>query len=719
MNHWFPARGCGLVPNDESLAAQQGRILVVDDDPRMVASLETLLAMHGHEIDSADGGAAALVKLRGGDYDVLLLDLQMPGVDGFQVMMELHNSGSPVVTIVVSGSRAFAEIGRALELGAYDYIKKPYVPEELLVTVRNSLRKRHLERNRQAMLQALEQTNLLNRFIVEHSPDLIFVIDEEGRFRFVNARFNHLLGYVPEELLGTSFHRIASASDVSNLDRFFQEILGDLYQCRSLEVALSPAGSGTERRYFEIQAFSFINGGGQGENKQVYGTAREITERKATEEALWFHSLHDALTSLPSRTLFQDRVNTVMTQKQRDNGRFSIMFIDLDHFKLINDSLGHYAGDQLLKLLSQRLLDCVRKSDTLARLGGDEFALLLPGSQTLDAAIRVAKKILKAVERPFSLSRHDVVVGLSIGIAIYPDHGNSYEDLLRNADAAMYQIKNSGKNGFSLFSHDLGSDAMRCLQLEQDLRTALKNSEFDVHYQPQIDAVTKKMFGLEALVRWQHPQDGLLYPDRFISLAEETGIIIDLDLQTLQKACGQMRQLTRHGIKNLRLSVNVSPLLLASRNFADKVLQILQATSFPPELLALEITESLLLNGREDVLAGLHRLSQAGIHIAIDDFGTGYSSLSYLHKLPVDHIKIDRSFVGQIGVLGENTAIVDAILSMAKRLKLKVVAEGVENRRQLQYLVQLECDYVQGFLFSEPMPFKQLVGMLKCMAQKD
>jgi len=704
---------------EAALSRQGGRILVVDDDPRMVASLVTLLAMHGYETDSADGGAEALVKLRSGDYDVLLLDLKMPGVDGYQVLLELHGLGSPVATIVVSGAGAFAEIGRALELGAYDFLKKPYVPEELLVTVRNSLRKRHLERNRQSMQQALDQTNLLNRFIVEHSPDLIFVVDDDACFRFVNARVSQLLGYVPEELLGSSFYRIAADTDLPHLQRFFGEILGDQYQCRSLEVALAPVDAGSDRRYFEIQAFSFGNGGDQGGATQIYGTAREVTERKATVEALRFHSFHDALTALPSRTLFQDRVNAVLMQKQRDSGKFSIMFIDLDHFKLINDSLGHYAGDQLLKLMSQRLLDCVRKSDTLARLGGDEFALLLPATQTAESAGRVAKKILKAMERPFPLSRHDVVVGLSIGIAVFPEHGASYEDLLCNADAAMYQIKNAGKNGYCLFSHDLGGDAMHCLQLEQDLRSALKNGEFDIHYQPQIDAVTKKMFGLEALIRWQHPQEGLLYPDRFIAFAEETGIIVDLDLQTLQKACGQMRQLGRQGVRNLRLSVNVSPLLLASQNFADRILQILSAASFPPELLHLEITESLLLNERDDVLAGLHRLSQAGIHLAIDDFGTGYSSLSYLNKLPVDQIKIDRAFVRQIGIQEENTAIVDAILSMAKRLKLKVIAEGVENRRQLDYLVQLHCDYVQGFLFAEPMPFKQLVAMFKCMAQRD
>jgi len=369
-------------------------------------------------------------------------------------------------------------------------------------------------------------------------------------------------------------------------------------------------------------------------------------------------------------------------------------------------------GDRLLQAVSQRLLGCVRKGDTLSRFGGDEFTLLLPDMIGPQAAIQVAEKILESIKDPFRLGDHDIHIGASIGIAVYPEGGTTLDGLIKNADIAMYRVKNTGKDGYHVFSHDMTAIATQRLMLEQDMRRALENNEFEIYYQPQVNAQTEQLVGVEALVRWRHPTLGLLAPAEFIPVAEDSRLIIELDRQTLGVACLEIGEQHRTGFPTLKLSVNLSPLLLERANFVDHILEILALEKFPPHLLELEITEGLLMNDRHDVIEKLRRLSAAGVQIAIDDFGTGYSSLSYLQKFPINTLKIDRSFVLAIKTAEEEACIVNAIISMAQGLKLRIIAEGVENQAQLHYLRSLGCDAVQGYLFGKAAPMSELVQRL-------
>lgn len=691
------------------------RILLADDDPRLLESLQGLLKLYQYQVDTAVGGQAAIEQLSNNHYDLLLLDLRMPEVSGHDVMQHMIDHEIATMTIVVSGETSIDDISRALRKGAYDYLKKPYVPEELLATVNNAIRKKRLEDSNRVMESRLNRSEKLHRFIVNNSPDIIYILDEKGCFSFLNSKIEQLLGYDRNELIGHPIAAIIEEEDLEKAHYFFEQATRSEHSSRSIEIAIRPREAGHSKRFFELSIWpvdetSELNGAAQ--RYRIYGTARDITDRMEAEAFINFQAYHDLLTRLPNRSLFKDRLSMALTQAARNNQRLAVMFIDLDRFKVINDSLGHTMGDRLLQAVSQRLLGCIRRGDTLSRFGGDEFTLLLPDSQSPLAASQVAEKILESIKAPFKLGEHDIYVGASIGIAIYPEGGTTMDALIKNADIAMYRVKNTGKDGYHVFSHDMTISATQRLMLEQDMRRALENNEFEVHYQPQVDTHTERLVGLEALVRWNHPAMGRLAPAEFIPVAEDSRLIVELDRLTLSAACRQVGHYHRNGHPELKLSVNLSPLLLDRDNFVDHILETLAREQFPTHLLELEITEGLLMNDRTDVVQKLTLLSNAGVRIAIDDFGTGYSSLSYLQKFPIDTLKIDRSFIHAIKTAEEEACIVNAIISMALGLKLHIVAEGVESSAQLSYLRSLGCHTVQGYLFGQAVPLEDLMKRL-------
>jgi diguanylate cyclase (GGDEF)-like protein/PAS domain S-box-containing protein len=691
------------------------RILLADDDPRLLESLQGLLKLYQYQVDTAVGGRAAIEQLSNNRYDLLLLDLRMPEVSGHDVMQHMLDHDIATMTVVVSGETSIDDISRALRNGAYDYLKKPYVPEELLATVNNAIRKKRLEDSNRVMEGRLNRSEKLHRFIVNNSPDIIYILDEKGCFSFLNSKIEQLLGYDRNELIGHPITAIIEEEDLEKAHYFFEQATRSEHSSRSIEIAIRPREAGHSKRFFELSIWpvdetSELNGAAQ--RYRIYGTARDITDRMEAEAFINFQAYHDLLTRLPNRSLFKDRLSMALTQAARNNQRLAVMFIDLDRFKVINDSLGHTMGDRLLQAVSQRLLGCIRRGDTLSRFGGDEFTLLLPDSQSPLAASQVAEKILESVKEPFKLGEHDIYVGASIGIAIYPEGGTTMDALIKNADIAMYRVKNTGKDGYHVFSHDMTVSATQRLMLEQDMRRALENNEFEVYYQPQVDTLTERLVGLEALVRWNHPAMGQLAPAEFIPVAEDSRLIVELDRLTLSAACRQVGHYHRNGHPELKLSVNLSPLLLDRDNFVDHILDTLAREQFPTHLLELEITEGLLMNDRTDVVQKLTLLSNAGVRIAIDDFGTGYSSLSYLQKFPIDTLKIDRSFIHAIKTAEEEACIVNAIISMALGLKLRIVAEGVENAAQLSYLRSLGCHTVQGYLFGQAVPLDDLMKRL-------
>ncbi|MFG0504330.1 putative bifunctional diguanylate cyclase/phosphodiesterase [Pseudomonas putida] len=425
-------------------------------------------------------------------------------------------------------------------------------------------------------------------------------------------------------------------------------------------------------------------------------------------------ALHDTLTDLPNRTLLADRIEQAIAKVAEQGGCFALMFIDLDGFKPVNDAFGHHIGDLLLKAVAARLRGHLHSQDTLARIGGDEFVLLVELQEPNDA-MDVAVKQVNLVSRPFRVAEHDLQLSASLGIVLYPGNGQDQHELLRNADAAMYHAKSAGKNGYSFFDVSMNSNARQQLQLLQDLRLALEQRQFSLHYQPKFDAHTCQPIGAEALLRWEHPQQGLLLPDRFIGLAEKTGLIIPIGEWVLIEACRQMRQWLDQGHLGWRMAVNLSAIQFCHAGLVDSVARALQQNGLPANCLTLEITETTAMHDADASLTVLQRLSDMGVDLSIDDFGTGYSSLMYLKRLPANELKIDRGFVRDLEQDSDDAAIVSAIVALGQALGLRIVAEGVETDKQQDFLTRLGCDSLQGYLLGQPVPAEQFMSKLQAM----
>ncbi|QJQ21131.1 EAL domain-containing protein [Pseudomonas sp. SK] len=427
-------------------------------------------------------------------------------------------------------------------------------------------------------------------------------------------------------------------------------------------------------------------------------------------------ALHDTLTDLPNRTLLADRIEQAIAKVAEQGGCFALMFIDLDGFKPVNDAFGHHIGDLLLKAVAARLRGHLHSQDTLARIGGDEFVLLVELQEPNDA-VDVAVKQVNLVSRPFRVAEHDLQLSASLGIVLYPGNGQDQHELLRNADAAMYHVKSAGKNGYSFFDASMNSNARQQLQLLQDLRQALELRQFRLHYQPKFDAQACQPIGAEALLRWEHPQQGLLLPDRFIGLAEKTGLIIPIGEWVLIEACRQMRQWLDQGYLDWRMAVNLSAIQFCHAGLVESVARALQQTGLPANCLTLEITETTAMHDADASLTVLQRLSDMGVDLSIDDFGTGYSSLMYLKRLPANELKIDRGFVRDLEQDSDDAAIVSAIVALGQALGLRIVAEGVETDKQQAFLTRLGCDSLQGYLLGQPVPAEQFMGKLQAMRE--
>ncbi|MBX6689518.1 EAL domain-containing protein [Pseudomonas sp. USTB-Z] len=425
-------------------------------------------------------------------------------------------------------------------------------------------------------------------------------------------------------------------------------------------------------------------------------------------------ALHDTLTDLPNRTLLADRIEQAIAKVAEQGGCFALMFIDLDGFKPVNDAFGHHIGDLLLKAVAARLRGHLHSQDTLARIGGDEFVLLVELQEPNDA-MDVAVKQVNLVSRPFRVAEHDLQLSASLGIVLYPGNGQDQHELLRNADAAMYHAKSAGKNGYSFFDVSMNSNARQQLQLLQDLRLALEQRQFRLHYQPKFDAQACQPIGAEALLRWEHPQQGLLLPDRFIGLAEKTGLIIPIGEWVLTEACRQMRQWLDQGHHGWRMAVNLSAIQFCHAGLVDSVARALQQNGLPANCLTLEITETTAMHDADASLTVLQRLSDMGVDLSIDDFGTGYSSLMYLKRLPANELKIDRGFVRDLEQDSDDAAIVSAIVALGQALGLRIVAEGVETDKQQDFLTRLGCDSLQGYLLGQPVPAEQFMSKLQAL----
>lgn len=719
INPWTDALPKQLNPS-QSRKRFLGRLLVVDDEPRARESLQELLQLSGYEAIIATGGLEAIETLKLQQFDLILLDLNMPDMSGQKVMEFINREKIGVEIIVVSGETTFDHATQALRRGAQDFLRKPYAPDELLRSVSNVLEKRRLlEENRSIQLR-LEESESLHRFIVNNSPDVIYLLDQEGKFAFVNERIETLLGFKQDELIGEHFSKLIFEDDLDQASYTFNERRTGDRATTNIELRLRCKDCDSPRHFesrsvpIELSSIGVytIDRSRNREFIGTYGVARDITEKKRAEELIRYQLHHDLLTNLPNRSLFRDRLQMAMAQSRRNGKRVAVLYLDMDRFKIINDSLGHFVGDELLQQVAHRLKTGLREADTLARVGGDEFNLLIPELGGEEDATALAKKILNLFSDPFHIGEEEIFVSFSIGISLFPDHGETREALIKNADIAMYQVKYSGKNGYAFYTESMKHLYSHSLDIENGLRKAIENNELQAFYQPQIDIQNDKIVGIEALVRWQHPEKGILTPVDFIRVAEDSGLIVQLGEWMLTQACKDVSHwLKRYNLK-LSLAVNISVQQLETQNFVRKILKIIKQHNLPRNVLELEITESEIMQDMERAIRSLSTLSKKGVRIAIDDFGTGYSSLGYLQTLPINTLKMDRSFVNSINNRGDNS-IIDAIVAMAKGLNLDLIAEGVETPAQKAYLKRLGCSLAQGFHFSRPVPATELLELIE------
>jgi diguanylate cyclase (GGDEF)-like protein/PAS domain S-box-containing protein len=708
--------------------AEPHQILLVDDEPRLRASFSLLLAGGDRCFTEASSGREAIETLGRREFDLVLLDIGLPDLSGLEVLRWIAGSKATPDVIMVSGNREMDAAVRALRYGAVDFVRKPDDLDGLPERVRQTLERRRLQRINTAMAAKLERSERLHRFLVESSPDIVYTLDERGHFVFVNPRIESLLGYGRDALLGRHYTDIVHEDDFELARYALAERRSDSRASTNVEVRLlcNRESHPTRPRQFLVTTVSAIGLYGESEGAPEpanlpragrrflgsYGVVRDITERKRAEETISFQALHDQLTQLPNRRLFKDHLELALAQAERRGRMVGVMFIDLDRFKLVNDTYGHLQGDELLRTFAQRLRACVRAGDTVARQGGDEFTILLPDLINADDAMLIAHKILAELQHPFRIGELDFRATASVGIAVYPRDGNSAELLLKNADIAMYKVKASGRNGGQVFSADMNASYTRRLALENELRHALAQGQFVLHYQPQVSLSRRKVVGVETLIRWQHPEHGLLHPGHFIDLAEETGIIGEISDWVLERACTQLAAWLAAGHQGLRISVNLSPLEFNRSDVVDRVVGRVQRHGLPRESLEIEITENVLLEDVPGVITKLHKLRDSGVRISIDDFGTRYSSLNYLRRFPINSLKIDQSFVRDI-VSGERVSpIVHAIVGIAAGFGLHMVAEGVETLHQRQVLAELGCDEMQGYLFGAPAPAEAVTALL-------
>lgn len=697
------------------------KLLLLDSDPNLVDSGKQSLERNGYQVQVAKSAEDALRVLREREPDLMILELNLPDLNGLEVLAFIHKQKLATSVIVVSSETDFDMVSKAFRFGAFDYLQKPFVFDDLLTTIEKALSKHELEQGFLSLRKKLERSERLHRFMVESSPDIIFIVDKEGRFVFANKRAEEVLGYSKNELIGEHYSHIVEPAYLDQAAYCFQERREGSRATRDEEIWLrckpgSRLGENKIKIAIEMNSIGVYEHDDRKHGEKVfsgtYVVARDITDRLASEKLIHYQAYHDLLTGLPNRALFMDRLSNAINVARRDKHSLAIMFLDLDRFKIVNDSLGHSVGDILLKRVSERLRECLRESDTLARLGGDEFTVLLPDIDGVKDAQTVAEKIVNAIKGPFFVNEHELYVTVSIGISVYPDDGDDAETLIKHSDVAMYYTKEQGKNNFHRYKYNMSVKNNLLLSIENEIRLGLKEKQFEVFYQPQINLTSGEVVGLEALLRWNHPKQGLLSPSHFLAVAEESSLICELGDWVLDEVLTLIQNWLQEGITINRIAVNFSSKEIEQSNFVHKILQSLQSHHLSTRLLEIEVTESVLMKDMENTINKMKQLHDAGINIAIDDFGTGYSSLSLLQKLPITRLKIDRSFIEDMEDETDRS-IIEAIAHMARGLNLEMIAEGVEEDYQLRYLEQLKCPVVQGYVFSQGVPAEEAKKFIK------
>jgi len=683
------------------------RVLLLEDDDADAELVARALrkAEFALEVHRAKSRAEFITRLAEVKPDLIVSDYTIPGFDGLAALGLARESAPESAFIFVSGTIGEERAIEALRHGAADYVLKGNL-QRLLPAVQRALRDAAAARDRRKAEAALIESEERYERLVELSPDGILLV-AGGAITFANsAALNIYQAQRPEELVGKRYLDLVHAESLGEVTvRLRRPDPAELRRHLLEQKHVRLDGSVV---YVELASASISLGG----EECTLIVTRDITERKRYEAQLAHQATHDGLTDLPNRALLNDRLRQATASAQRRGRKVALVFIDLDNFKFVNDSFGHDVGDLVLKDIAARLLDTVRNADTVARLGGDEFVLLFVDIDHPQVVTQTMERVLAAISRPILVTGQEFVLTCSAGISVYPLDAQDADLMLRNADTAMYRAKEKGRNTFEYYTPDMNARGMEHLVLSAGLRRAIDREEFCLHFQPQIDVLSGQLVGAEALIRWDHPEKGLISPGKFIPLAENTGLILPIGQWALRTACETAKRLHEISARPFRVSVNLSARQFRQADLALYVEHVLMWTGLPSHCLELELTESMVAQDATFAVQTMSMLHSLGVRIAIDDFGTGYSSLHYLKRFPVDCLKIDKSFVSGITSSSDDAAICRTIIALGRNLGLRVTAEGVETQEQFDFLREHGCDEVQGFLTGRPMPEDDLRGLL-------
>jgi len=685
------------------------RLLLVEDDPGAASLLRSMFDERrspGTEFTHAGDMSAAERHLAEHAVDAILLDLGLPDAEGLDAVRRIRAASPRSPLVVLTGRDDDSLALQALQEGAQDYLVKGQIaPRAVLRAVRNAVERKTIE-------EALVEEKQLAQVMLNCIGEAVVCTDVSGNITFLNLVAKNMSGWSWQEAAGRPM-----AETLRIIDAMSRETIANpmatasedrsvrlppncvLIRHDGVEIPIEDSGSSIYHR--------------DGKPAGAVIVFHDVSAARAMSLELTYAAQHDFLTGLPNRLLLNDRIHQAIALAPRHRKQVALLFLDLDGFKHINDSLGHPIGDKLLQSIARRLVNCVRTSDTVSRQGGDEFVVLLSEADHWEDIAAAAQRMLHAVAEVHSIDQHDLHVTTSIGVSVFPDDGLDAETLIRNADTAMYQAKENGRQSCQFFKPEMNARAVERQSIEENLRCALERQEFVLHFQPKVNLRTGAITGAEALIRWIHPTRGLICPDQFIPVAEDCGLILPIGNWALREACRQARAWVDAGLPVTTMAVNVSSRELHQESFLRGLFSILDDTGLDPRFLELELTESVLMEHSESAASILQTLRERGVQVAIDDFGTGYSSLSYLGKFPVDALKIDQSFVSHISTAGDNASIVTAVISMARSLKLRVVAEGVETLEELAFLQTHQCDEGQGFYFGRPVPAEQFAALLQ------
>ena len=709
----------------------KGEVLIVEDTPASLKLLSDLLTDAGYDVRQAPNGELALWTAQSRPPELILLDIRMPGIDGFEVCRRLKESPElrQVPVIFLSAQHDTDDKVRGFALGAVDFIAKPFQAEEILARTdahvrlgraqhalaqeRATLEQRVAERTAE-LAREIEQRRANEEFmrlssqVFEATRDAIVVTDPEARIVATNPAFTQISGYSRDEVLGKNITMLhAGEQDAANLAVMAQAMGRSGHWSGEL---LARRKNG-ETYPGLLSASSLRNGAGEVTNHVALFL--DITERKAEQHLIDFLSHHDALTGLPNRLLARQRFEQSLANARREGRCVAVMCLDLDRFRSINDSYGHEVGDKALQVVSHFLTDSVREGDIVTRQGGDEFQIVVQDDAQLGATMALAQKILAGLRRELVIDGQQITVTASIGIAVSPLDGNSFDELLRNADTALYRAKETGRDNYAFFTERMDAEIRDKLAIQSQLRGAIARDEFEVHYQPQMCLRSGRLAGAEALLRWNNAVLGRVPPNRFIPLAEEYGLVNSIGDWVLESVCAQIRVWQDQGLGDVKVSVNLAAGQFANDATVPYVESTLRRYGLAPSCLGLEITEGTVMGDPDKAVAALHRLKDIGVSISLDDFGTGYSSLGYLKRFPIDTLKIDKSFVDDVTTSANDAAIALSVISLAHNLNMQVIAEGVETREQVQFLTERGCDEMQGYFFSRPVSAGEFTELLR------